>query len=1544
MPTRPDSARRHGPRTLGPPAKQGLYDPWYEHDSCGVGFVVDIKGRKSNQILRQAIQVLKNLDHRGAAGSEANTGDGAGVLMQMPHAFLKDACKKLRINLPEPGEYGCGLVFLPRDRIKRRRLEERFEQIVQAEGQTMLGWRTVPVDSSSLGETARSCEPQIRQVFIGRNPALTDPMAFERKLLVIRKHAYNEIRTSTMDGAEYWYVASLSYKTIVYKGMLLTEQLEKYYTDLQNPAVATALAMVHSRFSTNTFPSWDRAHPYRYIAHNGEINTLRGNINWMHAREALFESELFGEDTKKLLPIVNPNGSDSSMFDNTFELLILAGRSPAHAMMMMIPEPWSGNEAMDDDRRAFYQYHSCLMEPWDGPASIAFTDGVQIGAVLDRNGLRPSRYYVTKDGLVVMASEAGVLDIPPENVLQKGRLQPGRMFLVDTQQGRIIEDEELKRKISTERPYRQWLKEHLVHLGDIPDAPEVPQPDHKTLLERQIAFGYTNEDERIILTPMARDGVEAVGSMGNDAALAVLSGRPRLLYDYFKQLFAQVTNPPIDCIREEIIIGAETRLGSEGNLLNPQPSACRRVELKWPILTNEEFAKLRRQNLPGLKVGVLSILFRVTRGERGLAKSLEELSAIARRMIEEDEVNVIIVSDRGVNRDFAPVPALLAIAGLHHYLIREGLRTRVSLVLETGEAREVHHFSLLIGYGCSAINPYVAFETIEDMIREGLLTKIDHKAACKNYVKAATKGVIKVMSKMGISAIQSYRGAQVFEALGLRQDVIDQYFTWTASRVGGIGLDVIAQEVLLRHHAAFPEREVNGHVLPSGGLYQWRTDGERHLFTPESIHRLQKAVRTGSFQAYQQYAALINEQSAGACTLRGLLEFKPATPVPIEEVEPVEAIVKRFKTGAMSYGSISKEAHETLAIAMNRIGGKSNTGEGGEDPARYTPEPNGDSKNSAIKQVASGRFGVTSEYLVNARELQIKMAQGAKPGEGGQLPGSKVYPPIAKTRLTTAGVGLISPPPHHDIYSIEDLAELIHDLKNGNRLARVSVKLVAEVGVGTVAAGVAKAHADVVLISGHDGGTGASPQTSIAHAGLPWELGLAETHQTLVLNNLRSRIAVETDGQLKTGRDVVIAALLGAEEFGFATAPLVATGCIMMRVCHLNTCPAGVATQDPQLRAKFAGKPEHVVNFMRFIAEDVRQIMAQLGFRTIEEMVGHVDRLEARKAVSHWKAKGLDFSKILYQPDVDEEVGRFCQIEQEHSLDKSLDVTTLLELCRPAIERGERVEAELPIRNTHRVVGTITGGELTKKWGAAGLPEDTIRIKFRGSAGQSFGAFVPKGMTFLLEGDANDYLGKGLSGGKLIVYPPEKATFVPEENIIVGNVALYGATGGEAFIRGVAGERFCVRNSGVNAVVEAVGDHGCEYMTGGRVVVLGSAGRNFAAGMSGGVAYVLDERGDFPSRVNLQMVGIEKLEAADEIAEVRALIEKHLAHTASSRARRVLDAWEQMVPRFVKVMPNDYRRMLACMRRAHGQGLTGDEAVMAAFEENARDLSRVGGN
>ena len=1528
----------------GRPAKQGLYDPWFEHDACGVGFVADLHGRQSHQILQQALQVLTNLDHRGAAGSEPNTGDGAGVLLQLPHKFFQEVGKKARITVPAPGQYGAGIIFLPRNPTVRRKIEQTFERIVQAEGQVFLGWRTVPTDNSSLGETAKSCEPVMRQAFIGRNPELADALAFERKLYLIRKRAYSDIRTSTMGGAESWYVASLSCQTIVYKGMLLTDQLGKYFPDLQHPAMETAIGLVHSRFSTNTFPSWDRAHPYRYVAHNGEINTLRGNINWMHAREALFESELFGDDIKKLLPIVNPNGSDSAMFDNTLELLVLAGRPLAHAIMMMIPEPWSGDQHMDDARRAFYQYHACLMEPWDGPAAIAFTDGKQIGAILDRNGLRPSRYCVTKDGLVIMASETGVLDLPPQDILRKGRLQPGRMFLVDTEQGRIIEDEEIKRQFASERPYRAWLDEHLVHLEDLPAAPSVPVPDHETLLQRQIAFGYTNEDERILLTPMARDGVEALGSMGNDGALAVLSNKPRLLYDYFKQLFAQVTNPPIDSIREEIVISAETRLGSEGNLLNPQPTACRRVELKWPVLTNEEFAKIRRTDLPGLKIGVLPSLFRVVRGEKGLAKSMEEICMMARRMIEEEEINVLILSDRGVSKEFAPIPALLAVAGLHHYLIREGLRTRASLVIETGEAREVHHFALLIGYGVSAINPYVAFETIDDMIREGSLTGIDHKTACKNMVKAASKGVIKVMSKMGISAIQSYRGAQVFEALGIRQDVIDHYFTWTASRVGGIGLDVIAQEVLARHHAAYPDRQVDGHVLPVGGIYQWRAEGEAHLFTPESIHHLQKATRTGSYAAFKNFSKLINEQGRNLCTLRSLLEFKASTAIPLEQVEPAESIMLRFKTGAMSYGSISKEAHETLAIAMNRIGGKSNTGEGGEDADRYVPEANGDSKNSAIKQVAAGRFGVTSEYLASAKELQIKMAQGAKPGEGGQLPGAKVYPWIAKTRGTTPGVGLISPPPHHDIYSIEDLAELIHDLKNSNRHARVSVKLVSEVGVGTIAAGVAKAHADVVLISGYDGGTGSSPHTSLQHAGLPWELGLAETHQTLVLNNLRSRIAVETDGQLKTGRDVVIAALLGAEEFGFATAPLVATGCIMMRVCHLNTCPAGVATQDPKLRARYTGKPEHVVNFMKFIAEEVREIMAQLGFRTIEEMVGQVGYLEPKQAVDHWKAKGLDFSNILYSPEVGPEVGRFCSTKQDHGLDKSLDLTTLLGLCEPAIERGEKVVAELPIRNVNRVVGTITSHEITKKHGAKGLPDDTIRLRFKGSAGQSFGAFMTKGMTFSIEGDANDYVGKGLSGGKIIIYPSAAATFQAEDNMIIGNVALYGATAGEVYIRGMAGERFGVRNSGVSAVVEGIGDNGCEYMTGGRVVVLGTAGRNFGAGMSGGIGYVYDETGDFAQRVNLQMVGIEKLEQPAEIAAVRDLIERHLDYTKSNRAKQILAAWDQSVPKFVKVLPKDYKRMLAAIARAEGQGLTGDEAIMAAFEENARDLSRVGGN
>lgn len=1534
-----------GPRArITRPIQQGLYDPQHEHDACGFGFVVDIKGRKSNKVVRDAIEVLKNLDHRGACGCEVNTGDGAGVLLQMPHAFLKDAAKKSHITLPEPGEYACGLIFMPRNATQRRRIEEIFARVVQSEGQIYLGGRTVPTDNSMLGETARVSEPFMRQVFVQRGPDTADADEFERKLYVIRKRAYNEIRVSTIGGAEYWYVASLSHKTLVYKGMLLTMQLDQYFPDLRHPLMETSIALVHSRFSTNTFPSWDRAHPYRYIAHNGEINTLRGNINWMRAREALLESQLFGDDTRKLAPIVNVNGSDSSMFDNVLELMVLSGRSLPHAIMMMIPEPWSKHESMDPARKAFYQFHSSLMEPWDGPAAISFTDGVRIGAVLDRNGLRPGRYYVTKDGMVVVASEAGVLDIPADQIEKKGRLQPGRMFLVDTDQGRIVEDEEIKRSVCNEWPYADWLAEHLVYLKDLPAAPQLPAPEPDLLLARQIAFGYSFEDQRILMTPMARDGVDAVGSMGNDTPLAVLSKRPRLIYDYFKQLFAQVTNPPIDSIREEIITSSDVWLGSEGNLLDPKPTDCRRIELKAPVVTNEEFAKIRRVALPGLKVGTVPLLFRAARGEEGLAKAIEQMRAEARRLITEEEINILILSDRGVTREMAAIPSLLAVSALHHFLIREGLRMRVALAIETGEAREVHHFALLIGYGCSVINPYLAFETLDDMIRDNLLPNVDHTLACANFAKAATKGVVKVMSKMGISAVQSYHGAQVFEAIGLRQDVIDEYFTGTASRVGGIGLDTIAAEVLMRHNAAFPDRPAGDQVLPTGGQYQWRADGEFHVFNPESIHRLQKAVRTGSYATFKSYAELIDDRAKNLSTLRGLLEFKKGESVPIEEVESIESIMKRFKTGAMSYGSISKEAHETLAIAMNRIGGKSNTGEGGEDPDRYVPMPNGDSKNSAIKQVASGRFGVTSEYLVQAKEIQIKMAQGAKPGEGGQLPGTKVYPWIAKARHTTPGVGLISPPPHHDIYSIEDLAQLIHDLKNANRQARVSVKLVAEVGVGTIAAGVAKAHADVVLVSGHDGGTGASPLTSTTHAGLPWELGLAETHQTLVLNNLRSRIVVETDGQLKTGRDVAIAALLGAEEFGFATAPLVTVGCIMMRVCHLNTCPAGVATQDPRLRERFAGKPEHVVNFMRFVATQLREIMAELGFRSINEMIGRVDRLEPTAAIDHWKAQGFDFSNILYQPDSGPEVGRFQTIEQDHGLDKSLDVTTLLELCRPAIERGERIEAKLPIRNVHRVVGTITGSEITRKWGSAGLPDETIRIRFEGSAGQSFGAFMPRGMSFTLEGDANDYVGKGLSGGRIVVHPPRTATFKAEENMIVGNVALYGATTGEAFIRGQAGERFAVRNSGVDAVVEAVGDHGCEYMTGGRVVILGPTGRNFGAGMSGGVAYVFDEDSQFTPRINMQMVEVGRVEDAEEAEALQRLIARHAELTGSAVAERILSAWSMQLPKFLRVIPKDYKRVLACLKRAHDQGLSGDEATMAAFEENSRDLARVGGN
>jgi glutamate synthase (ferredoxin) len=1183
------------------------------------------------------------------------------------------------------------------------------------------------------------------------------------------------------------------------------------------------------------------------------------------------------------------------------------------------------------------------MEPWDGPASIAFTDGTMMGAILDRNGLRPSRYYVTKDDLVVMASEAGVLpEITPDRIAYKGRLQPGRMFLVDMEKGRIVPDEEIKAPIINEHPYREWLDEHMVELASVPDAPVLPEPDHDTVLQRQQAFGYTFEDLRILMAPMANIGVEAVGSMGTDTPIAILSDKSQTLYNYFKQLFAQVTNPPIDCIREEIITSSETTIGSERNLLKPVPESCHLIELKSPILTNEEIAKLKHIDQGEFKSVTIPILFNPAEGAAGLEKTMDEICAQASRSIAAG-VNIIILSDRGVNKGSAPIPALLAVAGVHHHLIREETRTRVGLVLESGEPREVHHFCTLVGYGCGAINPYLAFETLDDMIRQGMLKNVDHKKACYNFVKAATKGVVKVISKMGISTIQSYRGAQIFEAVGLAQSVVDKYFTWTPTRIQGADINVITQEVLMRHAHAFPDRKTNGHTLDVGGQYQWRKEGEAHLFSPQTVHALQKAVRTSDYTEFKKYTALVDEQNKTLYTLRGLLGFKNTTPIPIEEVESVESITKRFKSGAMSYGSISKEAHESLAIAMNRVGGRSNTGEGGEDPERFTwTNERGDSKNSAIKQVASGRFGVTSLYLTNAKEIQIKMAQGAKPGEGGQLPGGKVYPWIAKVRHSTPGVGLISPPPHHDIYSIEDLAELIHDLKNANRAARINVKLVAEVGVGTIAAGVAKAHADVVLISGFDGGTGATPLTSLKHAGIPWELGLAETHQTLVLNNLRSRIVVETDGQLKTGRDVVIAALLGAEEFGFATAPLVALGCIMMRVCHLNTCPVGVATQDPELRKNFTGDPAHAENFMRFIATEVREWMAKLGFRTILEMVGRTEMLEAKNAVEHWKAKGLDFSNILFQPEVGPEIGRYCTEVQDHGIARSLDVTKLLDLCAPALESGTKVSAEMPIINLNRVTGTIVGNEITKKYGAAGLPEDTIQLKFKGSAGQSFGAFMPKGMTLSIEGDANDYVGKGLSGGKIIIYPPEISDFVAEENIIIGNVALYGATAGEAYFRGCAGERFAVRNSGVDTVVEGVGDHGCEYMTGGRVVVLGETGRNFAAGMSGGVAYVLDEQEIFASRCNQQMVGLETMDA-EEAEEIRLLVKKHADYTKSQKAFKVLALWDEMVPKFVKVMPRDYKRVLAAVKKAQQAGLSGDEALNAAFEENSRDVARVGG-
>ncbi|HEY1167982.1 MAG TPA: glutamate synthase large subunit [Candidatus Limnocylindrales bacterium] len=1542
-------------RQTGGSRAQGLYDPRFEHDACGFGFVVDIAGRPSHDIVRDALTVLVNLEHRGATGSEKNTGDGAGLTIQIPHRFLADVAARSGVRLRGKGGYGVGMVFLPQDKSGRVECFRLFEQVIADEGLHLLGWRDVPTENSGLGASARAAQPLIRQVFVDRPERLVEDLAFERKLYIVRRLVEKAVSRSAIPARGDFYIPSLSCRTIVYKGMLNASQLRVFYPDLADERVESAIAMVHSRFSTNTFPSWPRAHPYRYISHNGEINTLRGNVNWMHARESQFSSTAFGDELTKALPAIDTEGSDSAILDNVLELLYLSGRSLAHALMMMVPEPWQHHESMAPEKRAFYEFHSCLMEPWDGPASIAFTDGIRVGATLDRNGLRPARYWITADGRVVMASEAGVLDIPPDRVVAKGRLKPGRMFLVDTAEGRIVSDDELKRRVSTEHPYGEWVREWLVKLTELPPPPRVIEPDHETVLRRQEVFGYTAEDVRILINPMAATGTEPVGAMGDDVALAVLSERPQLLYSYFKQLFAQVTNPPIDAIREEIIMATEMAIGPEGNLLEPDPRSAHQLEMPSPVLSNEELEKIRGLSTGGphgFKTITLPILFRVADGGAGLRKAIEQLLDRSSEAISEGH-NVIILSDRGHDANEAPIPALLAVSAVHHHLVRAGTRTQVGLVLESGEPREVHHFALLIGYGASAVNPYLAFETVHDQVRLGMISG-SAELAEKKYRKAIAKGIVKVISKMGISTIQSYHGAQVFEAVGLNQDFIDEYFTWTPTRIGGVGIDVIAREVKMRQDRAYPpKRPIYHKQLGVGGNLQYRVGGEQHLFNPLSISQLQYATRSGSYPAFKEYSKLIDNQSAGLCTLRGLMDFKPnhRHALSIDEVEPVESIVKRFKTGAMSYGSISREAHEALAIAMNRLGAKSNTGEGGEDPARFEILPNGDSLKSAIKQVASGRFGVTSEYLVSAREIQIKMAQGAKPGEGGQLPGHKVYPWIAKVRHSTPGVGLISPPPHHDIYSIEDLAELIHDLKNANTAARISVKLVSEVGVGTIAAGVAKAHADVILISGHDGGTGASPLSSIKHAGLPWELGIAETNQVLLMNDLRSRVAVEVDGQMKTGRDVVIGALLGAEEFGFATAPLVTLGCVMMRACHLNTCPVGIATQDPELRKRFTGDPQYVVNFMTFVAQEVREYMTQLGFRTLEEMVGHSERLEMRRAIDHWKAHNLDFSRILFQPQVPKTTLRTCQIGQEHNIDVSLDATTLIPLCKPALDRGERVEAELPIRNVNRVVGTTLGSEVTRRYGGAGLPEDTINLHFRGSAGQSFGAFIPKGISMTLEGDANDYIGKGLSGGKIVLYPPRESTFLAEENVIAGNVAFYGATSGEAYIRGIAGERFGVRNSGVNAVVEGVGDHGCEYMTGGRVVVIGKTGRNFAAGMSGGVAYVLDESGEggaagggFERVCNKEMVQLFPLSDPAEGAEVRRLLERHVAYTGSTRAKALLHEWPTTVSRFIRVVPNDYRRVIEAQARIREKGLSPDEAEMAAFEENVMDARRVAGN
>ena len=1511
------------------PIAHGLYDPRFEHDACGVSFVANIKGVRSREIVTLGITALCNMEHRGATGAEADTGDGAGILIQVPDAFLRAVAG---FELPAMGKYAVGIAFLPADPVRTATAIETVERIVVEEGLRPLGWRVVPSNPDCLGASARAVMPAIQQFFLD-DPAGAEGIDLDRKIFVARKRIERELV-----GDMRTYFSSLSARTLVYKGMFTTPELGDFFPDLWDDRMESSLALVHSRFSTNTFPSWPLAHPYRYIAHNGEINTVQGNRNWMRTREALLASDTI-HGLERAFPICTPGMSDSASFDEVLELLHLSGRSLPHALLMMIPEAWENNDRMDPRKRAFYEFHSSLMEPWDGPADVAFTDGTLIGAVLDRNGLRPGRYWVTKDDLVVLASEAGVLDIEPSRVVKKGRLQPGKMFLIDTAQGRIIDDEEIKMQLASEHPYAEWLEQGLTHLADLPDREHIVH-SHDSVMRRQQMFGYTEEELKVILAPTARTGTEPLGSMGTDTPIAVLSDRPRLLFDYFQQLFAQVTNPPLDAIREEVVTAVGTSVGPEGNLLAPGPDSCRQLVLPFPIIDNDDLAKIIHINdentHPHLAAVVISGLYRVADGGEGLRSALDKVRQDVSEAIVQG-ARIIVLSDRNSDEVFAPIPSLLLTSAVHHHLIREKRRTNVGLVVECGDAREVHHMALLVGFGAGAINPYLAFETIEDIISNDmyLLGSMEPYQAVKNYIKASGKGVLKVMSKMGVSTVASYTGAQIFEAIGLATDLVDEFFTGTVSRLGGIGLEEIAREVASRHATAHPKRpDLRAHRrIELGGEYQWRREGEFHLFNPDTVYRLQHSTRAGRYDLFKQYTKDVDDQSQRLATLRGLFELRTSEsgPISIDEVEPVSEIVKRFSTGAMSYGSISAEAHETLAIAMNRIGAKSNTGEGGEDPERFTPMANGDSKRSSIKQVASGRFGVTSEYLVNADDLQIKMAQGAKPGEGGQLPGYKVYPSIAKTRHSTPGVGLISPPPHHDIYSIEDLKQLIHDLKNSNPWARVHVKLVAEVGVGTVAAGVSKAKADVVLISGHDGGTGASPLTSLKHAGAPWELGLAEAQQTLMLNGLRDRIVVQADGQMKTGRDVVIAALLGAEEFGFATAPLVVSGCIMMRVCHLDTCPVGIATQNPTLRSRFSGKPEFVVNFFEYIAEEVREYLAQLGYRTLKEAVGHVEMIDARKAVDHWKAKGLDISPMLEVPQNPYNQTPFMSVAQDHGLDEALD-NELIAQSQTAIADARPVNISVPIRNVNRTVGTMLGYEVTKAWGGAGLPDGTIKIHFTGSAGQSFGAFVPAGIEMRLEGDSNDYLGKGLSGGRIILHPHRESTFVAEENVIAGNVIGYGATSGEIFIRGTVGERFCVRNSGATAVVEGVGDHGCEYMTGGRVVVLGATGRNFAAGMSGGIAYVYDPDGQFPSNVNYEMVELEHVGGEDE-EWLRAAIARHGSFTKSAIADRILAAWTVEVSRFRKVMPRDYKRVLTVQAESAAEGLTQeqtDDRVMEA--------------